>query len=271
MKNTYITRVLVCRPSHYQVNYSINPWMVPGSVNVKRAMDQWKTLIDIYQRLGVAVEIIDQEPQLPDMVFTADQGIIKNNRVLLSNFRYPERQGERSPYKKWFLEHNFITLSAPDDCFFEGHGEAIFWRDKLLLGVGFRANKEAASAISKKLGIEVIPLQLVDPKFYHLDTCFFALNSETAFFYPQAFSESSQKMLQKVVPQLFAFTNNEVTGFAANSIVTDHHVLINTGCPSFTRRIRQLGYEAQELKMSEFVKSGGSIHCLTQVLSQIIY
>ena len=89
-------------------------------------MDQWKTLIDIYQRLGVAVEIIDQEPQLPDMVFTADQGIIKNNRVLLSNFRYPERQGERSPYKKWFLEHNFITLSAPDDCFLKVMGKLYF-------------------------------------------------------------------------------------------------------------------------------------------------
>lgn len=270
MKNTYITRVLVCRPSYYQVNYSINPWMVPGSVDVKRAMDQWETLVDVYQRLGVDVEIIDQRSHLPDMVFTADQGIVKGNMVLLSNFRYPERQGERDLYGKWFRDHNLITLSIPDDCCVEGHGEAIFWRDKLLLGIGFRANKEAASAICEELEVEVVPLQLVDPKFYHLDTCFFALNSETAFFYPHAFSESSQKMLRKIVPRLLALTNHEANSFCANSVVTDHQVLINAGCPSFARKIRQLGYQAHEVEMSEFIKSGGGIHCLTQVLLQTI-
>ena len=154
--------------------------------------------------------------------------------------------------------------------FFEGHGEAIFWRDKLLLGVGFAPIKKQLAQFLKSSGSKLYPCSLSIRSFIIWIPVFFALNSETAFFILKLFPKV-RKMLQKVVPQLFAFTNNEVTGFAANSIVTDHHVLINTGCPSFTRRIRQLGYEAQELKMSEFVKSGGSIHCLTQVLSQIIY
>jgi len=268
MKTKLIKRVLMCKPLYFDaLDYVINPWMHPGTINKKQAMQQWNKLVDTYKEQGISVEIIKQEMGSPDMVFATDQGIVQGKNVLLSRFWCNERKDETTYYKKWFVENGYKIQYLPDDIYFEGNGDSYMWNGKLLIGVGYRANKKTCDTVSKLLQIEVIPLEIVDPKFYHLDVGFFPLNNDTAFYYPPAFSKQSRGVLKKLVPHLIELTDEEANGFCANSIVTDHQVIHQKDNPTFAKKLTALGYSSIEVDCGEFMKSGGGIHCLTNILS----
>ncbi len=265
-KSSIIKEVLMCRPNFFSISYTINPWMKIGSENKNLAQIQWNNLYQTYLCLGIKVNILDQQPGYPDMVFATDQGVVYGKKVLMSNFRFKERKGERKPYKEWFTDHGYEIKLIPDKAYFEGNGECLFFGQKLLIGIGFRANQLTCKYLSYALDTEVIPLELVNPFFYHLDTALFILNKETVFYYPEAFSKKSQKILKKLVPNLIALNDFEANNFAANSVVTDHQVVINKTLPNFRTTLAQLGYKAVEVDISEFAKAGGGAHCLTFVI-----
>ncbi len=269
MKHKLIKKVLMCEPTYFDtLDYSINPWMKPGTINGKKAMNEWNDLVKAYESQDIEVEVIKQQRGVPDMVFATDQGIVKDKTVLLSRFWCDERKGETPHYEQWFRNNGYTIKHLPDDIYLEGNGDSFFWGDKLLVGLGYRANKETCDAVSKLLNIEVIPIEIVDPKFYHLDVGFLPLNNDTAFYYPPAFSEKSREVLKKLVPNLIEFTQEEANGFAANSVVTDHHVVHQSGNPTFKKKIEDLSYTSVEVEMGEFMKSGGGPHCLTNVLEE---
>jgi len=262
-----VTRVLLCRPTYFVVDYIINPHMQPHSVDQAKAMQQWEALKSSLESLQITVEVIEQAPDVPDMVFATDQGIVQDGRVLLANFRFSQRKKESQYYRKWFTEHGFGIRSLSNVFPFEG-GDTLFFGDMLFVGTGYRASVASCEELSKKLDKDVIPLRLVDPAYYHLDTCFFPLGRDTAFYYPPAFSPNSQSLLKKLVPNLLEMDEAEAAGFAANSFVSDKTVLIETGVPTFKTKLEQLGYNVVELDMSEFNKSGGGIHCLINTLEK---
>ena len=143
---------------------------------------------------------------------------------------------------------------------------AFFWNDILFIGVGYRANKKAHKTLAKVFDRKVILLEIVNPHFYHLDMGFLPLNNDTAFYYPAAFSDNAKQILQKTVPHLLELTKEEALGFCGNSIVTDHHVVHQKDNPSFKQKLQTLGYKSVEVDLSEFKKSGGGAHCLTNIL-----
>src|SRR5689334_23259871 len=74
--------VLMCRPEYFAVAYEINPWMhttVP--VDRRLAIKQWETIARTYETLGHNVEFVDPVVGLPDMVFTANSGLVVNDEV----------------------------------------------------------------------------------------------------------------------------------------------------------------------------------------------
>lgn len=240
--------------------------MTPKTINQAEASKQWKQLVKTYQQQGITIEIIDQQEGSPDMVFATDQGIVSGKKVLLSRFWCDERKGETKPYETWFRTNGYAITYLPNDVYFEGNGDSYMWHDKLLIGVGFRADKKTCAAVNKLLDREVIPIEIVDPAFYHLDVGFFPLNNETAFYYPPAFSQKSRGVFKKLVPNLLELSKDEAYGFCANSVVTDHHVIHQKGNPTFKNKLKNLGYTSIEVDLSEFMKSGGGIHCLTNIL-----
>lgn len=263
-----IKKVLMCEPKYFQVDYSINPWMKVGSVNKKKAYQQWLELLRVLRDLGVMVDVIEQEKGLPDMVFSADQGIIKGDEILLGNFRFPQRKMENEIYKNWFEKQNLKIRNLPKNICFEGGGESVWFGGRLFVGFGFRGDLGAIREIRKSWGIEVIPLKLINPYFYHLDTALFVLNKEIVFYYPNAFSEKSQVTLKKIVPNLISIEKKEAFNFAANSLVTDHHAVIQEGNRRTKKGIEGQGYRVIEINVSEFMKAGGGIHCLTSILEE---
>jgi N-dimethylarginine dimethylaminohydrolase len=261
-----VKRVLLCEPKYFTVDYIINPHMKPYSVDSDKAMKQWKELVTRLKSLGIKVEIIEQQEEVPDMVFATDQGIVKDGAVLLANFRYPQRKPERVYYREWFRDHGFRLRALSNVFPFEG-GDALFFNNMLFVGTGFRANVASCEELSQKLNIDVIPLRLVDPFYYHLDMCFLPIDDTTAFYYPAAFSKNSQNLLKRFVPNLLEFTTAEVKAYSANSFISGHDIIIPSQAPdSFEKKLEKLGMRIHKVDVSEFNKAGGGIHCLINTL-----
>jgi len=259
----------MCKPVYFDtLNYAINPWMKPGSIDKKKALLEWKQLVEAYQEQGIIVEVIEQQKNNPDMVFATDQGIVTGKSVLLSKFWCDERKNESKHYEKWFKDNGYAISYLPNDVYFEGNGDSFLWNNNLFIGIGYRADQKTCNAVGKLLNREIIPLEIIDPKFYHLDVGLFPLNNETIFYYPPAFSQKSRGVLKKLVPHLIEFSKEEAYGFCANSVVTDHHVIQQKGNPSFKEKLDTLGYQSVAVNMDEFQKSGGGIHCLTNILEE---
>ncbi|MEX0616588.1 MAG: arginine deiminase-related protein [Candidatus Woykebacteria bacterium] len=242
--------------------------MRPGEIDKNKSFAQWENLVNLYLKLDINVQTINQESEVPDMVFTADQGVVNGKTVLLSRFRHKQRQVETKYYKRWFLDNNYEIIDLPSGMNFEGNGELFFWNDLIFLGTGYRSDRDVAGIISKFFGNKVVVLEIVDPAFYHLDVGFFPLNKATIFYYPKAYSLKSQKTLRNVVPNLIEFTKEEALGFCANSVITDHHVICQKGNNSFEKKLMKLGYKTYPVELSEFMKSGGGAHCLTNTLEE---
>ncbi|HEY1085491.1 MAG TPA: arginine deiminase family protein [Candidatus Saccharimonadales bacterium] len=260
-----VSRVLLCRPTHFQVDYVINPHMKPFSVDPKNAMKQWEKLVATLESLDIKVDVIEQEQGVPDMVFATDQGIVRDGAVVLANFRHTQRKKERQYYRKWFRDNNFRLRALSNVFSFEG-GDTLFFGDMLLVGTGFRANVASCEELANKFDIDVIPLRLTDPNFYHLDTCFLPVDHENAFYYPPAFSSASAKLLEKLIPNLHEFSRDEAFGFGANSFISGNHVVMQANLPTLKQKLEKLGKIVHEVDVSEFNKSGGGIHCLINTL-----
>ena len=267
-KNKYIKHLLMCRPDYFRVDYSINPWMKPGSVNQGKANSQWNELLKAILKSDINVDIIKQKRGLTDMVFSADQGIIKIGVMALSNFHHPQRKKETEAYLPHLKKLVASIYTIDNSIDFEGSGDAIPWNDKIFLGTGERTSGEATAKLASIFNTRVIPLRLVNPYFYHLDTCLLFINQTTAFFFPEAFDPRSQEILKKLIPNLLPLLKNEAYCLAANSLITDHQAIIPRAPLSFANKLRALNYRVTTVDVSEFIKAGGGIHCLTQTIQE---
>lgn len=269
MKASTISRVLVCRPTHFTVEYVINPHMQPYSVKPHKALAQWEKLAATLTSLGITVETMDQAEGVPDMVFAADQGIVQGGSVLLANFRYNQRQKEQQYYHQWFKQHGFELRYLSNIFPFEG-SDALFVGDTLCVGTGFRASEASCEELGQKMERGVVPLQLADPYFYHLDMAFLPINSNSAFYYPAAFSAEARRQLKHLVPHLHELSAEAARGYAANALVSGGDIIIAAGLPqAFHTDLKKLGLTIHEVDVSEFSKAGGGIYDLINVLERV--
>ena len=257
-------RILMCPPDHYGIEYEINPWMkVEHGATRERARAQWLKLHDTLRGLGVILELMTPRPGLPDLVFTANAGLVFQNRFFSSAFRHEVRARESPFFDAWFAEHGFTVEHLPEGVFFEGAGDALFCGRTLFAGYRIRSDVRGHQHLGKVLNRLVLPLELVSPHFYHLDTCFCPLAPGEAIYYPGAFDSYGQKVLQTQVPNLVAVDEEEAKRFACNAVVVGKTVVTNAGCDRLHSDLRRMGYEPVGVELDEFLKSGGSAKCLT--------
>lgn len=257
-------RILMCPPDYYGIEYEINPWMDRRQKSDPiKSRQQWQTLYDALLGLGVTVELIPPVRGLPDLVFTANAGLVFHDLILSSRFRYRERQGETPHYEAWFRAHDFRVESLPEDLNFEGAGDALFCGKTLFAGYRFRSDALGHQWIGERLGVAVLPLELTDPRFYHLDTCFCPLAEGEAIYYPGAFDDYGRSVLQAHVPRLIEVSGDEAASFSCNAVVVGRTVVLNVGAPKLQRSLESAGYSVVPLQLSEFIKAGGSAKCLT--------
>ena len=255
----------MCPPDYYGIEYEINPWMdLRRQADPKMAKRQWESLYDLLKnRLHVRVELIEPVKGLPDMVFTANAGLIFENYFILASLRHPERRGESPHFEKWFKGYGYQVHTLPPDCFFEGAGDGLFLGENLFAGYRIRSDVQAHRIISEILGKRVLSLELVDERFYHLDTCFCPLDADRALYYPLAFDEPAGKVIQQFVPKPIPVSDADALRFGCNAIVIEENVVLHYGCEELKAMLIGEGFLVHELDFSEFLKAGGSAKCLT--------
>jgi N-dimethylarginine dimethylaminohydrolase len=268
-----VNRYLMCRPSFFDVSYVINPWMeghVRGA-SQPRAHDQWQRMRDVIAGLA-DVELVSSHPGLPDMPFTANAGLVLDDTVVLSRFRHHERQGEEAHFERWFSDNGFAVLKLPPAIPFEGAGDALLDRGGAVLWMGFghRSSLEARAYIERWLDIDVLPLKLVDERFYHLDTCFCPLEDGWLLYYPEAFDRRSRDLIASRIPcsHRIAVDEADAMSFACNAVNVGRTVILNTASGRLVAALQQAGFEVVENELSEFMKAGGSAKCLTLRLNE---
>jgi N-dimethylarginine dimethylaminohydrolase len=257
-------KILMCSAEHFDLEYDINAWMsAKEHVNQEAARHEWRNVFDIYTgQLGWDVDIIAPIKGLPDMVFATDCSLIIDGKVMLSSFRFPERRGETEHFEKWLREHGFADFHRPK-YFFEGGGDNLVCGDKILAGHGFRSDPEAANEMREYFGREVVPLKIVDPYFYHLDTSVAVLNDDTVAFYPGAIDNNSQKRLRAAIPNVIEATLEEAQGFGLNAVSDGKTVITSNMSESLLQKYRDAGFRTIGASILEFRKSGGGVKCMT--------
>lgn len=268
-------RVVLTTPTHFEVEYVINPHMAKhvGTVDHDAAQSQWDALREAYESLRIAPVILEGVEGLPDMVFCANQSLPFRQPdgatgVVLSRMHAPERQAEVPHFKRFFASQDYAIRTLPDEIAtdFEGMGDAIWHPGHYLLwgGYGFRTGRSAYDALSTMLDVPVVVLELDDPAFYHLDTCFSVLDADSVLIYPEVFTGEGRALIDHFFSTVIEAPENEARSqFACNAHCPDgEHVLIQAGCHTTNQRLRRAGFTPIELDTSEFLKSGGSVFCM---------
>jgi len=253
----------MCPPAYFEVTYAINPWMKPDRpVDQGRAMAQWQWLYESFGELGHKVDLIDPVPGLPDMVFAANAGTIVDGRVLVSRFRNEERMPEGPAFLEWFRGHGYPQAQAAT-MINEGEGDFLVTRSRILAGRGFRTEPAAHAEAQEFFGRSVVGLDLVDPRFYHLDTALAVLDDETEeiMYYPAAFSAASQAVLAELYPDAILAGEADAVTLGLNAVSDGRNVLLPAAAAGLANRLRDRGFHPVGLDLSELLKAGGGVKC----------
>src|SRR6476661_8954111 len=186
-------------PAHFTVEYAINPWMDTSTpVDAAVAVRQWERLLDVYRSLGHTVELVEPVAGLPDMVYAANGGLIVDGKAVVARFAYPQRAGESVAYAEWMTRHGFDPAETRHVN--EGQGDLLVVGSIVLAGYGFRTERQAHAEIAAPVQMPVVSLELVEPRFYHLDTALAVLDGTTIAYHPPAFSDEARMTLLELFP-----------------------------------------------------------------------
>jgi N-dimethylarginine dimethylaminohydrolase len=256
---------LMCPPTYFSVSYSINPWMDPTRpVDSGRAVEQWSVLVAAYRALGHRVDLLDPVPDLPDLVFAANGATVVDGQVLSARFANPQRSRESAVHAAWHLRHGGhpSTPVAVN----EAEGDFAVTSGRVLAGYGFRTTLEAHRELATVTGREVVSLELVDPRFYHLDVALTVLDdaADHLAYYPEAFSPTSQALLRALYPDALIATPADAFAFGLNAVSDGRNVLVPAGATGLVHQLTAAGYDVIEIDLSELILGGGSVKCCTQ-------
>jgi N-dimethylarginine dimethylaminohydrolase len=270
--------VLMTDPAHFNVSYAINPWMKPAAWLLdaeghrRSARLAWEALYSAIIAAGAAIEVIAGAPGWPDMVFPANAAVVLGGRALLARFRYPERKGEEIFFRAAFehlLRRGLLREVAelPAGMVHEGAGDGIWDTTRQLFWTGFgpRSDRAAAGEISRFFGQEAVALELVTPRFYHLDTCFCPLSGGEVLVFPPAFTPDALGRIRERVARelLIEAAPDEAAAFCVNAVSLGRTVVMAEAPPRLAAVLAERGYQVREVDLSPFILSGGGAFCMT--------
>lgn len=276
--------LLLTDPAHFEVTYTINPWMQPGAWaanpagHLAAARRSFKALSTALAAAGARLDIMPGVSRLPDMVFPANAAIVLDRRALLARFRAPERQGEERHFQEQLevlMERGVLDEVAelPRNCFQEGAGDCI-WdaaRGHFWAGYGQRSTREAVAEVAAFFGREITALELVSPRFYHLDVCFCPLSGGEILYYPPAFTAASLAAIRAAVraEDLIEASDEDAARFNVNAVNIDDQLVMAQASPDLVSRLAERGYRVSQVDLTPFIMSGGGAYCMTLRLDRV--
>jgi N-dimethylarginine dimethylaminohydrolase len=257
-----VRRYVMTPPRFFAVDYTINPWMdTTTPVDARVALVQWQHLHDVYRQLGHTVDLVDPVPGLPDMVYAANGALIIDGTAAVARFKYAERKQESAAYAGWLSSQGFHARQTRHVN--EGQGDLLPVGDDILAGYGFRTDLRAHGEIAGIFDRRVISLELVDPRFYHLDTALTVLDDTTIAYYPPAFSYVSRAHLETLFPDAIVVDTADAYAFGLNAVSDGRHVIHPAAAVGFARQLADAGFEPIGVELPELLKGGGSVKCCT--------
>src|SRR6195952_3041034 len=257
-----LRRYAMTAPTFFTVEYAINPWMDTSTpVDTELAIEQWQNLLSTYRALGHTVELVEPVAGLPDMVYAANGGLIVDGKAVVARFAYPQRAGEAVAYGEWMSSHGLEPSYTRHTN--EGQGDLLVVGSMILAGYGFRTDQRAHAEVAEITGLSVTSLELVDPRFYHLDTALAVLDDTTIAYYPPAFSDEARSRLQRLFPDAIQVATADAYVLGLNVVSDGKHVLLPVNATGFAMQIADAGFEPIGIDLSELFKGGGSVKCCT--------
>lgn len=254
---------LMCPPAYFDITYSINAWMDPGTpVDRDRAMAEWERLRATYVGLGHHVHVLDPVAGLPDMVFAANGATVVGGMVLGARFRHPERAREADAHRAWFERNGYRRITHATHVN-EGEGDYAFAYRAIVAGHGFRTDPAAHNELHDVFGLPVVSVELIDPRFYHLDTALAVIDPFTAAYFPGAFDEDGLIKLKTLFPELIEATEEDALAFGLNAVSDGRHVIIPDDAVHLRKALTERDFEVIPVEMTELRKAGGGPKCCT--------
>ncbi|HUR84028.1 MAG TPA: ornithine--oxo-acid transaminase [Solirubrobacteraceae bacterium] len=258
---------LMCPPTFFDVTYAINPWMdLAVVVDRERAQRQWDALVQTLREAGATLDMLDPQPALPDLVFTANLGLVDGETFVPARMRHPERRPEAAHAEAWFRARGHDIRRLGDDVVQEGAGDALPFRGTLLAGHRTRSSASAYVELARLVDGAILPLELADERFYHVDIAFCPLDSESALVAPAALDAGGLRAIEKLVPDPILLTEDEARAFCANAVVVGRTVVMPACTPRLELELRERDLQPVVVDVSEFLKAGGGPRCLTLAL-----
>ncbi|MGH9070879.1 MAG: dimethylarginine dimethylaminohydrolase family protein [Acidimicrobiales bacterium] len=284
----------MCAPEHFGVAYEINPWMhkeVRPDPDLART--QFEDLVATLRAGGAEIELEDPAEGLPDLVFTANAGIVNGRQFVPAHFRHPQRQGETAHDVAWFVSKGWRVDRLPADVAHEGAGDALpFATDAeptaaaasgqreaeprtpmgpvLVSGYRLRSDATSHAPLARLVGVPVRSVELVDERLYHLDLIFCPLDGRRAMIAPLGLDSYGTRVMKALVPEPLILEDDEALAFVANSVVVDHLVVMPTCPPRVGRELEAWGFTVAVVPVGEFQKAGGGCRCLTLALDVVL-
>ncbi|HEX2384833.1 MAG TPA: arginine deiminase-related protein [Acidimicrobiales bacterium] len=260
-------RYLMCPPEHFGVLYEINPWM-HREVSVDRDLSraQWETLVANLRAAGAEVVTIEPQPAVPDLVFTANAGVVSGNVFVPSHFRHVERQPETEVFASWFDANGWTVERLPPELGHEGAGDGLPFASTLLCGYRTRSDASAGAELSRILNAPTRTVELVDERLYHIDLTFCPLDDRRALCAPTGWDRYGRTVVEALVPEPVWLDDDEALSFCANSVVVGSNVVMPVVPVRVGRQLEAWRFTVVESPVGEFLKAGGGCRCLTLAL-----
>jgi N-dimethylarginine dimethylaminohydrolase len=270
VRRARLRHYLMCPPTYFDVAYAINPWMDPTrQVDRILALRQWSGLVDAYRATGHSVDLLEPLPGMPDMVFAANGATVVAGRTLSARFANAQREPEAAVHAAWHQRNGILygggEVQQPI-AVNEAEGDFAVLSKTILAGYGFRTTPAAHRELAALTDRDVISLELVDPRLFHLDLALAVLDDvrDHIGYYPEAFSHKSRQLLAELFPDALIANEHDAYAFGLNAVSDGLHVFIPCGARQLREDLAAAGYWPISVDLSELSKGGGSVKCCTQ-------
>lgn len=279
------TTVLMSGADFYRVE-ELNPYShASDQPNVAQAKAEHRAIQDALQNAGVQVIQIDAPAGCQDGVYTANWGLCRGNKVVLSSL--PNlRQAEQPHAEKILRELGKEIIKPPFR--FSGQGDALPCGNLLFAGSNYRTDPRMHQFVASELGFEVISLQTIpevdergnlvinhvtgwpDSFFYDIDLAISVIRPDLIAWCPEAFlPESRAKMRALDIEKIEVSLAEAQQGFACNLVSTGETVVMSAHAPRLKAALEAYGLRVVTPEVRELAKGGGYIRCTTLTLDNI--
>lgn len=257
--------MLVTDAKNFRVDFEINPYMHEiDQPDAAKAVEQHEAIMQAHRDAGRTLEYLPTLPGIPDMIYVANSGLTRGNKVILSLLP-KERQPETPHYRKWYQDNGFEVIEPP--YLFSGQGDALPLGDKVIMGTGWRTDARMHDFVADNLGYEVIPIQTLGQEWYDCDLAIAILRHDLIAFCPEAMDQASIERISTIpgVDHIIV-SLDEAKKFACNLVSDGQIVTMTDDAPQLSEAIKNHGLTVIKLATDQLAKGGGAIRCTSLAL-----